>query len=219
MPIKILLVDPHAITRLGIIQIFNNRDDITVVGEAATIEEGILLARETSPDVAIIDPNSGEPDALSLLAELHTEMPELRTLVFTAVDGPEIAEQVVALGASGYLVKVACLDEVAVAIRCIYEGRVFISHSHSPITPKANALKSAKGQQLATNASSLSEREREVLEMLADGMTNKQVAAKLFLSVKTVETYRARIMKKYNLTDRVGLVQFARELMSDRLSA
>jgi len=217
MPIRILVIDPHAVTRLGIKQAFADRSDLEFVGETSTLQEGIRIARTQSPDVAIIDPTAGGADAPALLRELHEELPKLRTLVFTACDGPEIAEQMVALGASGYLIKAANLDEMIVAIQSIHLGRLFISHSHTSrvIPAPHDHVRSAPSKSVAADES-LSQREQEVLSMLADGMTNKQVAEALFLSVKTVETYRSRIMKKHQLADRAELVSFARQTTTQK---
>ena len=113
-------------------------------------------------------------------------------------------------GAVGYLIKAADLDEIAVAIRSIAAGRIFICHSqHTLATPPSNASDYRPDD--GTEDHQLSRREREVISLLADGMTNKQVAERLFLSVKTVETYRSRVMRKCGFADRTELVQFARQ--------
>ena len=142
----------------------------------------------------------------------------MRILAFSSNDGPDDAARTLKAGASGFLIKIAGLDEIAVALRAVHLGRVFVSHSHpTAFCPKPAAPMTVETQKPSTAARTASEsptqlsgREREVLSLLADGMTNKQAAERLFLSVKTVETYRARIMKKHGLRDRVDLVQFAR---------
>ncbi|TWT76439.1 Transcriptional regulatory protein DevR (DosR) [Planctomycetes bacterium CA13] len=208
MPIQVLIIDPHAVTRLGIKQAFSSRSELEIIGEAATIAEGIRIAHDKNPDVAIIDPTAGGDQSIEMLRKLHQELPRLRTLVFTAKDGPEVATQMVALGASGYLIKAADLDEVVVAIQSVHVGRLFISHSHTlRVIPSPHSVNRETACEL------LSQREREVLGKLADGMTNQQVAEALFLSVKTIETYRSRIMKKHKLADRAELVRFARECL------
>ena len=216
MPIKVLLVDSHTITRLGISQTLAACSDIEVIGEVETLSDGIEIARQQRPDVAVIDIDTNASETLSTLSQLHADIPGLRTLVFTATDSAEVAEQVVSCGAAGYLIKAASPDELALAIRSVHSGRLFISHSRSALAPKV-AVQSARLNNM-TSKDSLSVREREVLVRLADGMTNKQVAAELFLSIKTVETYRARIMKKFGLVDRVGLVQFARQVIEPQIA-
>ncbi len=217
MPIKVLLVDSHTITRLGIAQSLAACNDIEVIAEVETLSEGVQIAREQNPDVAAIDTDANASETLTTLSQLHADIPQLRTLVFTATDSAEFADQVVSCGAAGYLIKAAGPDELALAIRSVHSGRLFISHSRSTFTPKVVSY-SARLTKM-TSKDALSVREREVLERLADGMTNKQVAAELFLSIKTVETYRARIMKKFGLVDRVGLVQFARQVIEPQIPA
>ena len=222
MPIRVLIVDQHEIMRAGIKLTCGQREDLVFVGEACSLAEASQIARETNPDVAIIDPDCGGVDGLDAIGRLKDELPNLKILVFTANDGPEYAARIIAVGASGYLIKVAGLDEIAVAIRSVHVGRMFISHTHQPMTkPKSKQVQkresSAGSNRYDDTESSplhqLSNREREVLMLLVDGMTNKQVAELLFLSVKTVETYRARVMKKYALRDRAELVQFARKTL------
>lgn len=220
MPIRVLIVDQHEIMRAGIKLTCSDRDDLEFVGEASSLEAGLQIARATNPDVAIVDPECDGVDGLDGIRRLLDEMPALKVLVFTANDGPDYATRIMDSGACGYLIKVAGLDEIAVAIRSVHLGRNFISHTHHAV----NVPKSRREEKSAKYAESglretpnslplhqLSSREQEVLKLLVDGMTNKQVAGLLFLSVKTVETYRARIMKKYGLRDRAELVQFARK--------
>ena len=218
MPIRVLIVDQHEIMRAGIKLTCSDRSDLEFVGEASSLAEGLQIARATNPEVVIVDPEScGGLDGLRRLLD---EMPDLKILVFTADDGPDHATRIMDSGACGYLIKVAGLDEIAVAIRSVHLGRNFISHTHHAVnlskSQHANegAAYPGSGQRETSKSlprHQLSSREQEVLKLLVDGMTNKQVAGLLFLSVKTVETYRARIMKKYGLRDRAELVQFARK--------
>lgn len=225
MPIRVLIVDPHEIMRAGIKLACGDREDLEIVGEASSLVEARDTALETNPDVAIIDPagDSGESESLQAIGRLHEEFPNLKILVFTTADGPDHAVRFVQAGASGYLIKAAGLDEVSVAIRSVHIGRVFISHSSPTMTKPAphptnhgvtNATPGPAIESQRVPGPPLSAREQEVLLMLADGMTNKQVAESLFLSVKTVETYRSRIMKKHGLRDRAELVQFARRTIA-----
>lgn len=223
MSIRVLIVDQHEIMRAGIKQACSARDDIEFAGEASSFEEGCRMARATNPDVAIIDPECDSVVDLDGIRRLHEEMPELKILVFTSNDGQDYAQQIMEAGASGYLIKVAGLDEIQVAIRLVHLGRIFISHTRQAVsTPKSNraapmtsAPASGHDHSAPIPSAQLSSREREVLALLGDGMTNKQAAEQLFLSVKTVETYRARIIRKYGLRDRAELVQFARKTIGE----
>ena len=257
-PARILIIDPHELMRAGIRLACQSHESLEIVGEADTIEAGRVLLAEHSPDVLILDLATCETDELSLVTWLRAEFPSTRILAFTAVDSAQSAASVIDAGASGYLIKIAGLDEIAIAIKGVHQGRTTItysepssidttdgplarqrSHGHPSVASIAAKLasglppdgRSADGRacppiqpsDVKSTAPSptmippnkchagLSEREAEVLDLLAEGMTNKQVAERLFLSIKTVETYRSRIMKKNGLRDRSELVRFARE--------
>lgn len=219
LPIRVLIVDQHEIMRAGIKLACRDREHLEVVGEANSLAEAHTIAIETAADVAVIDPDSGGMTGLDQLHQLHLALPKLKLLVFTANDGAEHAARIMQSGAAGYLIKQAGLEEMSLAIRAIHLGRIFISHTrHGSTAPISASLCRSDDRSLTDSdakslpqSQNLSVREREVLDMIADGMTNKQAAAKLFLSVKTVETYRSRIMKKHRLRDRAELVRFARE--------
>lgn len=213
MPIRVLLVDQHEIVRAGTKLACCDHKDIAIVGEASSIEEGRKLALETAPDVLIVDPDC-DPNGLDAIALLGREFTQAKIVVFTSNDGPDYASQIMMAGVSGYLIKTAGMDEIPVAIRLVHQGRVFISHTRHQQTQTPKLATAVKTVPIESNATHLSGRELEVLTLLADGMTNKQVAAQLYLSVKTIETYRSRIMKKYQLRDRADLVQFARRSVS-----
>ena len=262
-PTRLLIIDPHELMRAGIRLACESKPNLEIIGEADDAQSGRVIAEEKRPDVIILElPRCDEPD-LQLVHHLHAEFPESRILVFTAVDGPDVASSVLRAGAAGYLIKIASLDEIAVAIQCVHVGRTFVSHTCPPratkglptanigqgLQPQVGVDSSTKyssadlnfvsdhaplrslGMQsdgtiavthrsssVAPKSSTLSQRESEVLNLLADGLTNKQAAEKMFLSVKTVETYRARIMKKHGLRDRSDLVRFARQERVEELN-
>ena len=130
MPIQLLIVDPHVITRFGIRQTLASRHNIDIIGEADSMSDAVEMARQSPPHVLIVDLDPNDDEAANNLKAFHNQFPEAKTLVFTAYDGPEIAESVLAVGASGYLIKAASLDEICVAIDSVHNGRRFISHSH-----------------------------------------------------------------------------------------
>lgn len=218
MPIHVLIVDSNEITRAGIKTTFSLRPDLKLVGAAASLDEGLSIANETRIDVAIIDPSVVPDDSLDAVRRFRQAYPSLKLLVFSSEDCADFAQSITAAGASGYLIKAASVDEIAVAIRSVYVGRVFISHTHQAMTtPKqtrrSSPVRSSENVSQVGEGHQLSKREREVLTLLTDGMTNKQVAEELFLSVKTVETYRSRIMRKHGLRGRSELVSFARQTL------
>ncbi len=213
LPIRILIVDHYAIMRTGIESVCSPIDDFEVVAKAGSMSEAFSLVQSTSPDVVVIEPrsfgnsaDSPSEDLLGKLRRFRDACPGTRILVFTASDCPGDAGDWMRSGADGFLTKEAGVDVLASAIRCVHGGRSFVCHTgHSLAPPKAATKLSDLSQPV-----DLSARELEVLALIADGMTNKQAAAKLFLSVKTVETYRARVMRKHQLKDRSELVRFAK---------
>ena len=201
--IRVLVIDDREVIRAGIIQVCSGDPEIRIIGEAATWEQARERALAERPSVIILDAGQTHEATVETVRKIHGEMGRVQILVYTDSARWEEATRIVASGANGYLAKAAKLGELTTGIRNVHAGRVFISHT-SPEVP------APKNQRTLDRQRRLSDREREVTQMLADGLTNKQVAEKLFLSVKTVETYRYRVMKKNNLRDRADLVQFAR---------
>lgn len=218
MSIHVLLVDQHEIMRAGIKSACRD-EAIEFVGELNTLCADFEFG-QAIPDVIIVDPDC-LAEGLQTVSQLHAAFSATKILVVSANDSRQYAAEVLSAGAVGYLIKTAGLEEIPLAIRLIHEGRVFISHTRetqatgadqpcavqSPSTLRVDAIDPLPSPHL-------SQREKQVLWLLAEGMTNKQVAEHLYLSVKTIETYRARIMKKHGLRDRVALTKFAREAMS-----
>lgn len=214
MPIKIFIVDPLEVMRAGVRLVCSKSEDFQVVGEAASLTESLAAITQHAPDVVIFDVDPIDPTSLADIQNAKSLLPQTRFLVYTSQDRPEIAQAILAAGASGFLIKAARIEEIVVAVRSIHDGRIFISHSPTNATslqPSPHFPVATKGGGLGRVAESLSRREREVIALVADGLTNKQIAQKLFLSIKTIETYRARVMRKHGLSDRAEVIQFARE--------
>ncbi len=213
MPIRLFIIDPLEVMRAGVRLLCSSNEDLVVVGEAESFPLAEPKLLELLPDVVMIDFDQADKTASHQIAILVEKLPNSRILVYSTKDDAELAYQYLTAGASGFLVKAARLEEIAVAIRSLHDGRVFISHSperSTPLhaTPHFTPQKPYGGAPAMND--SLSQREREVIAMVADGLTNKQIAEKLFLSVKTIETYRARVMRKHSLADRAAVIQFAR---------
>lgn len=207
-PIRILLADDHAVLRAGLKSLLNAEPDMTVVGEAGDGRACIRLAAELQPDVILLDINMPGTSGLEALAELGEQAPDSRVLVLTMHDDAVYLRQVLASGGAGYILKQAADSELLTAIRTVYNGGVFLHPSHTQVlleARQADPTPAGPDNLVAT----LSEREREVLQLIVLGHTNKEIAEKLFLSVKTVETYKARLMEKLNLRSRAALVKFA----------
>jgi DNA-binding NarL/FixJ family response regulator len=205
--IRILLVDDHAVLRAGLKSLLNAELDMTVIGEAGDGQTCLDLAGELQPDVILLDLNMPGLGGLDILAELGRRAPRSRVLVLTMHDDAVYLRQVLANGGAGYVLKQAADSELLSAIRTVHSGGVFLHPAHTQILLEGQAqpAEAAGGNLLG----SLSEREQEVLRLLALGHSNKEIAQMLYLSVKTVETYKARLMEKLDLKTRAALVRFA----------
>jgi DNA-binding NarL/FixJ family response regulator len=202
-PIRVLLADDHAILRAGLRMLLEAQPDMAVVAEAADGEEAVRRATGTRPDVAVVDLTMPGLSGVETLERLRREVPATRLLVLTMHDDPGYARLALAAGAAGHVVKDAGSGELLAAIRAVHGGRTFVHVGAHP-RPSAPAAR-APGP-------ALSPRERQVLELLAHGHTNREVADRLSLSVKTVETHRARLSDKLGLRSRADLVRLAIDL-------
>lgn len=209
MSIRIVLVDDHAVLRAGLTALLNAEADMSVVGEAGDGAAAIGVAQALHPDVILLDINMPTMNGLDALTALRQAAPTSRILVLTMHDDQTYLRQVLALGGAGYVLKQAADSELLTAIRTVYHGGAFLhpAHAQALLTPTVN--EPAPPTTTDNGLAILSEREVQVLKLLALGHSNKEMAEMLFLSVKTVETYKARIMEKLALTTRAALVRFA----------
>jgi DNA-binding NarL/FixJ family response regulator len=210
--IRILLADDHAVLRAGLRLLLNARPDLEVVGEAADTREALEQARALQPDVITLDLTMPGGSSVKLVEQLRKECPQTRALVLTMHDDPAYLRAALAAGAAGYVVKTVADVELIDAIRTICRGRLVVNvgagkRPGPPAgTPEVRGLPSRPA-----GFAALSAREAEVFTLLAQGHTNQEMAAALFLSVKTVETYRARIAEKLGLKTRAEIVRYALE--------
>ncbi len=210
-PIRLLIVDDHPVFCAGLRLLLDGQPDIHVVGAAAHCQEALHLARDLAPDVVTMDLSIPIVGGIKIIERLRREKIPLRVLVLTMHDNPAYLRAALAAGADGYLLKTAGIREVADAIRAVHAGRRVVDPalaSEAPTTGPATALPRAAGTDAPIE---LSQREEEVLVFVAQGHTNQQIADRLFLSVKTVETYRARVGKKLGLRNRADFVRYAIE--------
>jgi two-component system response regulator NreC len=205
---RILLADDHNVLRSGLKYLLNAQSDMAVVGEAATGDAALRLARELAPDVLILDITMPGMDGLDVLRELKRVAPTIRVLILTMHEEEGYLRRALALGAAGYCPKGAADAELISAIRAVLRGNLYIHPSHTKVL--LNGMVSATGEGNANApAAALSEREHEVLRLVALGHTNQEIADQLALSVKSVESYRARGMEKLGLSSRAALVRYA----------
>lgn len=219
-PIRIVLADDHAVLRAGLKALLNAEADMAVVGE--TGGEGDCLAEIVfhHPDVVLLDINMPCCNGLEMLAEIRQQLPQTRVLMLTMHDDAGYLRQVLAAGGSGYVLKQAADTELLTAIRTVYNGGVFLHPQHTKILLEDSLSRSTASPPSADPLARLSDRELAVLRLIALGHANKEIAELLFLSVKTVETYKARLMEKLNLKSRAALVRFAlnHKLLDDEKS-
>jgi two-component system response regulator NreC len=208
---RVLLADDHAVLRSGLRLLIDSQAGLTVVGEAGSGSEAVRLARDLQPDVILLDLNMPDMDGMAALPLLKREAPRSRILILTMHDDVSYLQETLRAGASGYILKKAVDSELILAIQTVLRGETYV---HSAMTAKL--LEKVDRQEAGAKGESdpwdtLSERERDVLRLVALGYTNAEIAAELFLSVKTVETYRTRGMEKLNLQTRAQLVKQAIE--------
>lgn len=205
---RVLIVDDHAMLRGGLRLLIQSADDMEVVGEAGDLRGAIDEAGRTSPDVITLDLSMPGGSGVSGVERLARAAPGAKLLVLTMHDDPAYVRSAMAMGASGYMVKSAAGADLLNAIRAVVRGRAYVD------VPSALGLKGVlvPGADAASSPfAGLSERELEVLREVAHGHTNQQIADRVGLSVKTVESYRARMMHKLGLKNRSELVRLAIE--------
>lgn len=206
--IRILLADDHAIVRAGLRAVLSMAKDIQVMSEASSGREAIALAALVHPDVAVIDISMGDPNGLAATPEIRAVSPATRVLILTMHGEEEYLAAALDAGASGYLVKSAAERELVDAIRAVARGDVYVQPAAARVL--ARRLRDAEnGAADLTRLDKLSQREREVLRLVAAGYSAPDIADRLRISSKTVDTYRRRIGEKLGMSGRPEYVQFA----------
>jgi two-component system response regulator NreC len=208
---RLLVVDDHPVVRAGLRTLLSAQEDMEIVGEADDGRAAIELAIELEPDVVVMDITMKGVGGVEATQEISKRLPHVKVLVLTMHENEEYLRQMLEAGATGYVLKQAVDTELVVAIRAVQRGEVFLYSSFSRVLlgglmqPDEADASSSK----VDSYERLSQREREVLRLVALGHTNQEIADQLYLSVKTVETYRARVMDKLELQSRSALVRYA----------
>jgi two-component system, NarL family, response regulator NreC len=200
--IRVAIADDHAVVRTGLKVLLDREPDLEPVGEAATAQEAIRLARDTRPDVILLDVTMPGRSGIDAIHDLLRMAPDTRVLILSMQDDPTYVRQAFSQGARGYVLKDAADSELAQAIRRVAAGEQYVH-------PSLGARLVVAPEEEAANEDPLSEREREVLSLLAFGYTNQEIAEKLVVSVRTVEAHRAHILRKLGLATRADLVRYA----------
>jgi DNA-binding NarL/FixJ family response regulator len=207
--ISVLLAEDHMIVRQGLRLLIEADGDIEVIGQAKTGREAIQLTKDLHPEVIVMDIAMPLLNGLQATRQILKAFPETKVLILSAHGDPEYVEQVMKSGALGYLVKQSSAEMVATAIRELHQGHSFFTRSIAKRL-KEKYQKSADGVGLQKREKTdLTSREYELLQLIAEGHVNKQIASELGISIKTVEKHRQHLMEKLNIHDIAGLTRFA----------
>jgi two-component system, NarL family, response regulator NreC len=202
--IRVLVVDDHAVVRAGLRRILDAEDDLETVGEAPNGERAVFEAMEHRPDVVLMDIVMPGKSGIEATRAVLQAVPTTRVLVLSMQDDPRYVRAAFEAGATGYVMKEAADDEVVDAVRAVAGGNRYL---HPTLGASLVAAETAERRRVEEDP--LSDREREVLRLLALGHTNQEIAKMLYISVRTAETHRAHIMRKLGLSSRAELVRYA----------
>ena len=203
--IKVLLADDHAIFRAGLRRLVEEAGDMVVVAEAADGHEAIKLAHDAMPDVAVVDISMPGLDGLEVVSHLNSSHPQLPILVLTMHEEEQYVVRTIAAGARGYITKRSVPEQLVQAIQKLHAGGRYLTEEAAELL----ALRMGRGARDRSPIDTLSNREIQVLRCLALGQTTREIAESYHISIKTVDTYRSRLLQKLNLRNNAELTRFA----------
>ena len=206
--IRVVVVDDHTLIRQGIVGLLNSQPDIEVVGEAGDGHEALAAAIELAPDVLLMDISMPGMSGLAATAEVKARRPDVHVLILTIHDREDYLFQALRAGASGYVLKGADVQDLLAAVRSAYRGQVYLYPSIAGALVADHLRRARSGEDRATDGG-LSDREREILQLIAQGKTTAQIATELFLSPHTVQSHRDHIMAKLDLHSKAALIKYA----------
>lgn len=199
-PIKVFVVDDHPLVRRGVTVCLARHKDIKIVGETGDAREVVSLAHELQPDVILMDVGMPHMDGMTVTSLLRHELPHIRVLILSIHEDPDYARQAMQVGARGYILKgIACADLIC-AVKTVHSGELCFN---------ANLMEQSPGEGKNGDDTRLTDREREVLIQIAEGHSNKEIAAKLGIAVRTVESHRENLMHKLKIHSAAGLARYA----------
>ncbi len=203
--IKVLIVDDHPVVRKGLWSCLSTRDNLKIVGEAVDGSDAVTKAKELLPDIVLMDLHMPKMDGLEVTDALRKDVPQAKVLILSMQGTRDSVLRIIKAGARGYVLKDAPTDELVRAIESVQAGEAFFSPPVAQIALNQYVTESDKADPLTK----LSEREREVLGLIAEGKSNKEIAMLLGIGVRTTETHRERIMRKLDIHSVAGLTKFA----------
>lgn len=205
---RIVIADDHHVVRSGLQLLFKSSAEFSIVAEATNGDEAIALTNKHRPDVVILDISMPIINGIDATKHIKQQFPQTKILILTIHESEEYVYQMVRAGANGYVLKNAGKKELFEAVRAVVSGERFFSPNVSKLMIE-EFIKRAQAHPALANASPLTKRENEILHLIAQGFTNTQIADKLFLSVRTVDTHRTNLMQKLDIHDTASLVRYA----------
>lgn len=207
--ITVVLADDHMVVREGLRRLLEAEQDIEVVGEAATGREAVDLARKVRPAVIVMDIAMPHLNGLEATRQIREIVPDAKVIILSAHSDDAYIESAMALGAQGYLIKQTSAQCLSEAVRAVHKGKTYFSPAISKRLHDRTRTSMNRQGRMKTKAPALSSRELEVLQLIAEGAANKQIAAELGISIKTVEKHRDHLMQKLDIHDTAGLTRHA----------
>jgi two-component system response regulator NreC len=209
--VQVLLVDDHAVVRAGLRMLLSADPEMVIVGEAEDGAQGVRMARDLEPDVVLMDISMPDMNGIEATRRIKELCPDVAVLALTMHEDDQYFFEMLAAGASGYVPKRAAPDELIAAIHAVRNGGVFLFPSVARVLVNEYLQRAEQGAEPGRPFDVLTDREREVLGLIAQGLSNQEIADRLVISIKTVNRHRENIMAKLNLHSRVELVRYAIE--------
>ena len=207
MSIRVILADDHAIVRHGLSKLIQQQEDMEIIAQTGDGHSTVEITRELSPDIVIMDIGMPDLNGIDATRQIVRDFPKVKVIGLSMHSGKKFVVEMLKAGASAYLLKDCALEELIIAIRTVTAGKIYLSPAITDVVVENYIRNSAETQDSAFSL--LSQREREVLQLLAEGKTTKQIALQLYISPKTVEGHRLRLMTKLNIDNVAMLTKYA----------
>ncbi|WP_329213612.1 response regulator transcription factor [Streptomyces sp. NBC_01485] len=211
-PIRVFLLDDHEVVRRGLADLLDSEPDIKVIGDAGTMDHALARGPALRPDVAVLDVRLPDGDGISVCRELRSQMPELACLMLTSFDDEEALLDAIMAGASGYVLKQIKGSDLVSAVRTVASGQSMLDPATTARLMRSLRADPAETPSVPSELAGLSPRERDILALIGDGLTNREIGKKLYLSEKTVKNHISRLLAKLGVQRRVQAAVLASQL-------